>query len=84
VLRQRLGLLHRVGPGQESFPLLLDEPFTRLGEEAVAPLLSLLLEQSQHQQILLLTAQGSITSWARLESMTGALEVVEPMPNAMT
>jgi hypothetical protein len=84
VLRQRLGLLHSVGPGQEAFPLLLDEPFTRLGDEAVAPLLSLLLEQSQYQQILLLTAQNSITSWARLESMTGALEVVEPMPSAMT
>jgi hypothetical protein len=84
LLRQRLAMLHNVGPGLETFPFLLDEPFVQLDDGAVAPLLSLLLEQSQHQQILLMTNQASITSWARLESMTGALEVVEPMPNAVT
>lgn len=84
VLRERLASVRAVGPGQETFPLLLDEPFASLDEEAVAPLLSLLLEQSQHQQILLLTASASIASWARLESMTGALEVVEPTPHALT
>jgi len=46
----------------------------------VAPLLEMILEQSAIQQVLLLTESQEIESWARLEAITGALEVVEPAP----
>jgi len=80
VLGQRLAQLRKVGPGQESFPFVLDEPFGGLDEAVVPPLLELLLAQSANQQIMLFTSSPSIAAWARLEAMTGALEVIEPTP----
>ena len=41
-------------------------------------LLELLVRSSAHQQIILLTEDQSIASWARLESMTGTMALVEP------
>jgi len=79
-LQQQFAAVRCVGPGMENFPLLLDEPFTDLEPNVVAPLLETILEQSAHQQVLLLTDSADIAAWARLEAMTGALEVVEPAP----
>lgn len=79
-MQQQLAAVRNVGPGMENFPLLLDEPFTGIDPAAVAPLLEKILEQSAYQQVLLLTESEEIGSWARLEAMTGALEVVEPAP----
>ncbi|MEZ5270218.1 MAG: hypothetical protein R2789_17260 [Microthrixaceae bacterium] len=79
-LQQQFAAVRSVGPGMENFPLLLDEPFTDLEPNVVAPLLETILEQSAHQQVLLLTDSADIAAWARLEAMTGALEVVEPAP----
>jgi hypothetical protein len=72
--------VRQLGPGGENFPLILDEPFARTDPELVAPLLEMILEQSAIQQVLLLTESQEIESWARLEAITGALEVVEPAP----
>lgn len=79
-LRQQLAGVRSVGAGMETFPILLDEAFADLDPTLVAPLLELLLEQTMHQQALLFTESPAIASWARLEAMTGALEVVEPTP----
>jgi len=79
-LNECLGEVRNVGPGGESFPLVLDEPFLNCDPQIVGPLLETILEQSAHQQVLLLTDSAEIRSWAGLEAMTGALEVVEPMP----
>jgi hypothetical protein len=43
-----------------------------------AELLTLLLEASNDQQIILLTEDETTVAWARLEAMTGMLGVVEP------
>lgn len=75
--------VRQLGPGGENFPLILDEPFARTDPELVAPLLEMILEQSAIQQVLLLTESQEIESWARLEAITGALEVVEPAPVAI-
>ncbi|MGI9578981.1 MAG: hypothetical protein ACR2OH_12315 [Microthrixaceae bacterium] len=72
--------VRQLGPGGENFPIILEEPFANTEPELVAPLLEKILEQSAFQQILLLTQSAEIESWARLEAMTGALEVVEPVP----
>ena len=76
--------VRQLGPGGENFPLILDEPFANTDPGLVAPLLERILEQSAMQQVLLLTASSEIESWARLEQMTGALEVVEPAPATTT
>ena len=79
-LQQQFAAVRNVGPGMENFPLLLDEPFTDIEPSVIAPLLETILEQSAFQQVLLLTESEEISAWARLEAMTGALEVVEPAP----
>lgn len=79
-LQQQFAAVRNVGPGRENFPLLLNEPFTDIEPTVIAPLLETILEQSAFQQVLLLTESEEISGWARLEAMTGALEVVEPAP----
>ncbi len=81
-LQQQFAAVRNVGPGMENFPLLLNEPFSDINPSVVAPLLETILEQSAYQQVLLLTDSAEISAWARLEAMTGALEVVEPAPAA--
>lgn len=74
----RLNDLRTLGPGNESFPTILDEPFGSVESSVVPSLLELLVRSSSHQQVLLLTNDDAITQWARLEAMTGALSIVEP------
>ena len=50
----------------------------------VPPLLELLIRSSEHQQIVLLTEDPTIASWARLEAMTGNMSLVEPSPEPST
>ncbi len=74
----RLNELRTLGPGNESFPAILDDPFVGV-EPAITPsLLELLVRSSTHQQVILLTEDEQIVQWAKLEAMTGALGVVEP------
>lgn len=75
---RRLGELKRLGVGDESFVAIFDEPFEGLDNDAVAPLLELLVRSSEHQQIVLLTNSPAVIGWAKVEAMTGALSVLEP------
>jgi hypothetical protein len=74
----RLNELRTLGPGGESFPALLDEPFTSVEPSITPSLLELLVRSSQNQQIILFTEDETISQWARLEAMTGAVGLVEP------
>lgn len=74
----RLGELRTLGPGSESFPTILDDPFVGIEAHITPSLLELLVRSSQHQQVILLTEDPTVASWARLESMTGAVAIVEP------
>lgn len=65
-LRQRLTQLRTLGVGGESFPLLLDEPFTSVPPEVTPRLLHRLVEASAHQQVIVLTSDEVITDWARV------------------
>jgi len=60
------------------FPALLDDPFVGIEEHITPSLLELLVRSSQHQQVILLTEDPQVASWARLESMTGAVGIIEP------
>jgi hypothetical protein len=81
-LVSRLNQLRTLGPGGESFPALLDEPFGSVESTIKPSLLELLVRSSQHQQIILFTDDEAISQWARLEAMTGAVGLVEALPAA--
>lgn len=74
----RLGELRSMGPGGESFPVILDEPFDEVPAEAKPDLLTAVARASRDQQIILLTEDPEIAAWARVEAMTGELSIVEP------
>jgi hypothetical protein len=78
----RLGTLRSPGGVPETFPALLDEPFAGLDPAALSVVLELLVEHSEHQQIILLTESQAIGSWARLEAMTSTIGVIEPTPTS--
>jgi hypothetical protein len=76
----RLTLLRSLGPGRESFPAMLDEPFSHQNQAMLPAMLEVLVRSSEHQQIVLLTESDAVAGWARVESMTGAIGVIEPIP----
>ncbi len=82
VLVTRLSELRRLGVAGESFPLVLDDPFIDL-EPAMKPaLLELLGHTAGSPQLIFLTNDEDVASWARLEALTGALAIVEAQPDA--
>ena len=76
----RLTELRKLGSSGESFPLILDDPFVALDSNMKPPLLELLGRSSGNPQIIFLTEDEDVASWARLEALTGELAIVEPTP----
>ncbi len=81
-LLRRLEGLRTLGAGGESFPAFLDDPLTSLDSEAKARLLEQISEASRRQQIIVLTEDADVADWARVESLTGDLRIVEPADRA--
>ena len=78
VLVSRLAEVRSIGG--EGVPLLLDDPFQQL-DPAVKPLLLEMLGRSAGEpQIVFLTEDEDVASWARLEALTGDLSLIEPAP----
>jgi hypothetical protein len=77
-LLRRLAEVRSLGAGGESFPIFLDEPFTRVPPELKPELLGVLLDASQRQQVIFLTEDADVASWARLETLAEQLTLVEP------
>ena len=80
VLVGRLAELRHLGADGESFPLILDEPFVGLDPGMKPSLLELLGNSAGSPQLILLTEDEEVASWARLEALTGALSIIEPAP----
>jgi hypothetical protein len=78
----RLTELRNIGGATESFPALLDEPFSNVDSGTLPSLLEIMVHSSEHQQIVLLTESPTVASWARVEAMTGAIGIIEPTPIA--
>ncbi len=74
----RLAQLRKVGPRGESFPLILDDPFIELDSSVKPSLLELLGRAASHQQIVFLTEDDDVASWAKIEALTGDLSILEP------
>lgn len=76
----RLAEVRRLGADGESFPLILDDPFVDLDPGMKPSLLELLGHTAGSPQLIFLTNDEDVASWARLEALTGALAIVEPTP----
>jgi hypothetical protein len=64
----------------EGMPLLLDDPFQQLDPSVKPMLLELLGRSAGEPQIILLTEDEDVASWARLEALTGEVALIEPAP----
>lgn len=73
-----LGRLRTLGSGGESLPLLLDDPFIDVEPSTKLTLMELLARTAGTPQVILLTDQDEVASWARLEALTGEVALVEP------
>ena len=68
----------RIGLAGVRPPVLLDETFDQLDPAVVPLLLELLPGLVGDLQVILLTDDEAIASWARLEALAGELALVEP------
>jgi hypothetical protein len=73
-----LGRLRTVGSGGEAMPLILDDPFTDVAPSTKLTLMELLARSAGSPQVILLTDQDEVATWARLEALTGEVALVEP------
>jgi uncharacterized protein YhaN len=80
VLIGRLNELRSFGKDGESFPLILDDPLVGLPRSVKPALLELLGDAAGAPQLIFLTEDEDVASWARLEALTGALSILEPKP----
>lgn len=81
-LNTRLTAVRGVGPRHQTLPLILDDTLTGVDPALKPPLLELLSKATVSQQVLFLTNDEDVTSWARLEAITGALSLIEPHATA--
>lgn len=77
-VRERLLVTKTLGAGGESFPTFLDDPLVETDNTTKAELLEFLVAASGKQQILYLTNDEDVASWARVEALTGLLSIIEP------
>jgi hypothetical protein len=80
VLVTRLSEVRSFGQNGESYPLILDDPFVELDPGIKPSLLELLGHNVLSPQVIFLTEDEDVASWARLEALTGALSIIEPTP----
>jgi hypothetical protein len=66
--------------GGEGLPLILDDPFRELDPSMKPLLLELLGRSAGEPQIIFLTDDEHVASWARLEALTGEVALIEPAP----
>ena len=78
-LNTRLAAVRAVGVRHQTLPLILDDTFAGIDPALKAPLLELLGRATVGQQVLFLTNDDNVTSWARLEAITGSLSLIEPV-----
>lgn len=75
----RMTEFRRIGYGAESFPLILDDPFTTLDPSVRLGLLELLAREAGSPQVIILTDLPDVADWARLEALGGRAALLEPL-----
>lgn len=80
VLVQRLSEARGIGKSDPTLPLVLDEPFADVDPSVKPLLLELLSTTAGNPQVIFLTEDEDVASWARLEALTGDVSIIEPTP----
>ena len=73
--------VRNLGPEGESLPLLLDDPFLALDASVKPALLELLSRSAGSPQVMFLTNDPDVLTWARLEALTGEIGILEAAPS---
>jgi hypothetical protein len=81
-LAARLSEARRTSGPDGTLPLLLDEPFAGVDGATKPALLGLLANWSGNPQVVLITDDPDVHSWAQAESVYGELGLVEASPVA--
>lgn len=77
-LLNRIEAVRALTAGNEVLPMVVDDAFEDLEPTVKPMLLEMLAASSGAPQVILLTADEDVASWARMEAMTGEVAVVEP------
>lgn len=78
-LNTRLAAVRGIGLRHQTLPLILDDTLTGIDAALKAPLLELLSKATVSQQVLFLTSDPDVTTWARAEAIAGHLSLIEPV-----
>lgn len=78
-LTSRLDALRSCGTEGESLPLVLDECFLHLRADAKWAMLDLVDRLSGASQVIYLTDDADVSTWARRRSATGAIAFLDPL-----
>ncbi|WP_436793684.1 hypothetical protein [Actinospongicola halichondriae] len=81
-LLNRIEAVRALTPGAEVLPMVVDDAFVDLEPTVKPMLLDMLSASAGAPQVILLTADEDVISWARMEAMTGQVAVVEPTVTA--
>jgi hypothetical protein len=83
-LQDRLSALRHCGPEGEALPLVVDECFLHLRADAKWAMLDLVDRLSAHAQVIYLTDDPDVSTWARRRSTTGAIAFLDPLRQPIT
>ena len=78
----RLAIARRAG-GFESLPLLLDEPFTAASDTRLDALLDMIDRLSERVQLIFLTDDDRVVTWARARQGNRTFTLLEPTPDSV-
>jgi uncharacterized protein YhaN len=78
-MNTRLAAVRAVGLRHQTLPLILDDTLTGIDPALKPPLLELLSRATVSQQVLFLTNDQDVTTWARAEAIAGNLALIEPV-----
>jgi hypothetical protein len=78
-LNTRLAAVRTVGLRHQTLPLIMDDTLSGIDPALKPPLLELLSKATVSQQVLFLTNDQDVTTWARAEAIAGNLSLIEPV-----
>jgi hypothetical protein len=78
-LLAHLAMATHAGPGEDSVPVLLDEPFLSVPAERKWELLDMLWRLGEKTQLVYLTDDPFVSSWARRRATAGEITLLEPI-----
>lgn len=83
-LQERLAALRHCGVEAESLPLLMDECFLHLRADAKWAVLDLVDRFSGHAQVVYLTDDAEVATWARRRATTGSIAFLDPLRHQLS